>query len=120
MGIFDRLTNFFNKYGGRNGTASQSNYNSNSYGASMGGSGYSSYSYSGNGVSARNYTSPSIADNKNYEVTGSTQRDFRGGRINRNNAAMYDLPSGNGSVYTANYDAGMGFIDSNKVVKNGP
>ena len=120
MGIFDRLTNFFNKYGGRNGTASQSNYNSNSYGASMGGSGYSSYSYNGNGVSARNYTSPSIADNKNYEVTGSTQRDFRGGRINRNNAAMYDLPSGNGSVYTANYDAGMGFIDSNKVVKNGP
>ena len=120
MSFFNTLTNFFDKYGGRNGTASQGNYNSGSYGGSVGGSGYSSYQYGSGDITARNYVNPSVPDQRNYEVTGRTESDYRAGRTNRNNADMWDLPNGNGTVYKANYDAGMGFVEDKQVVKGGP
>ena len=58
MSFWDKMSGFFNKYGGRNGTEAASNYHSNSYGTvqnKMGslGSNYGTYNYNTRDTSNR-------------------------------------------------------------------
>ena len=85
-GIFDRLTDFFNKYGGRNGTEVASDYDDNSYGnvTAMGslGANYGSYKYTNRDVSAKKHNGYGPGDKRAYDVTGNTKKQFAtGGEI---------------------------------------
>ena len=119
MGTFDELTDWLNRYGGRNGTANASNWGASSYGTQGAlGSGYSDYSYSGNSIEGRAWQPSYNGSNATaYDVTGDTGSSIPGGRYLGN--GQYQTPRYGNRVYTADYNAGQGAYTGN-TEKNTP